>query len=131
MSTLEERADLSSVAPPDTPREGIDIKPLALSQELRSNTTKWLLPTYEVFLSVLHVTLTIVFATLGDALVLLVITWAFGKPETQPMFAQKFLEGIKILSIIGASATYAIYLMYSLIQDVQHIRKMIRDGNKK
>jgi hypothetical protein len=130
MSTVEEKPYVNPFTSSENSSQFTNSPTKPLSQDLKSRTSKWLLPTYEIFLSVLHVSLTIVFATLGDALVILVISWAFGNPANQPMIAQTFLEGIRVLSIIGASASYAIYLTYSLIQDVQHVKKMIHEDKE-
>ena len=105
-------------------------KPIDFTEDVRSKSKKWFLATYEIFLSVLHVSITIILVTLGDVLVVAVITWALGDPASQSILAKKFLEGIKILSIFGVSATYTIYLVYSLLQDVKHVRKLTQEDNK-
>src|SRR5260370_3856787 len=102
----------------------------SLTVDIKSKTTKWLLATYEIFLSVLHVTVTIILATVGDVLVVAVISWALGDPASQSLFTKKFVKGIKILSVFGVSASYTIYLAYSLLQDVFHVVRLVREDRK-
>jgi hypothetical protein len=111
-------------------KESSTSKPTSLSEELKSQTAKWVLTTYKVFLTVLHVTLAIIFVTVGDALAVFIISWALGDPASQSVLARKFLDGIKILSVLGVSVSYTIYLVYSLFQDVKHVFKMVQEDSK-
>lgn len=96
-----------------------------LYKQARIRTKKILFATYVIFLCVLHVTIVVVIASLGDFLCVTVISALEGNPANQSIIIRQVLETIKTFSIFGTAALYTIYLAYSLIDSVIHVSKML------
>jgi hypothetical protein len=102
-----------------------------LSKTIKEKITSWSVATVDPLLFILHITVVYVLFLLGDTLILAVIGWSFGDIVKQQPFAEKLLEGVKLLSALGTAVAYALHLIYSLYQEGKHIAKVIREDNEK
>lgn len=106
------------------PKTNEDIK---LFKTAVSNTKTWTLATIKVFLVVIHVTLVMIIVALADAAVITVVSYVFGNPTSQPLLAQYIFSLLKVLSILGTTLLYVIYLAYSLIGETKRVFKLLKE----
>ena len=98
---------------------------LTSTKKLRREQKKILLATYVIFLCVIHVTIVIVLASIGDFVSVFVISVLEGNPATQSIAIRQVLETIKTFSVYGTAVLYTIYLLYSLLDSIKHVTKML------
>lgn len=96
-----------------------------LYKAARIRTKKIILATYVIFLCVLHVTIVIVLASLGDFVSVFIISALEGNPANQSETIKQVLEAIKTFSVYGTATLYTIYLLYSLFDSIKHVTKML------
>jgi len=102
-------------------------KDAELIKTATSNTKKWALTTYKIFLSVVHVTVVSIIVALADAAVIAVVSLLFGNPAAQPLLAQYIFSVLKVLSIFGTTVLYSIYLAYSLLGEAKRVIKLLKE----
>ena len=104
-------------------------KDFNLYKTARIRTKKIVLATYVIFLCVLHVTIVIVLASLGDFVCVFVISILEGNPANQSATIKQVLEAIKTFSVYGTAALYTIYLLYSLFDSIKQMpSRMLSSG---
>lgn len=94
----------------------------------KTSLSKWTLATIELTLLIIHVAIIYVVFIVIDFLLLAVMGWAFSEIIKQISFVQYALDGIKIFSVIGVGATYALHTTYVLYIEGRHVAKVIREG---
>jgi hypothetical protein len=113
----------------DVSDTALDVAETPALPGMRLKMGAWLVATIDPLLFIVHVTITYGAFLAGDKVILALINWAFGDVVHQLHFAEKLLDGIKLLSALGIASGYLIHLSYSLFQVVRYTSAAISKVN--
>jgi hypothetical protein len=82
---------------------------------MKHQLNKFVLTLVQSLFMIASITSVFMIAIIADYLILTVINWTFGDTIKHNTYAALILEGIHLLSALGAAAVYALYLIKSLI----------------